>query len=44
MIERNAKRFQIEQDGETYFLTTSLTNDIIKIVFQDSNLQIFEAE
>ena len=44
MIERNVKIFQIEQDNEIYFLTTSLTDDKIKFVFKDPNLQIFDAE
>ena len=44
MIERNVKIFQIEQDNEIYFLTTSLTDNKIKFVFKDPNLQIFDAE
>ena len=44
MIERNVKIFQIEQDNEIYFLTTSLTDDKIKFVFKDPNLQIFDAQ
>ena len=44
MMERNENRYQLEQDNKTYFLTTSLIKDKIKLVCQDPNNQIYDGE
>ena len=42
MVERNESRYQLEQDNKIFILKTSLINDKIKLVCQDSNAQIFD--
>ena len=44
MTERNEARYQLEQDNKVYILSTSLVNDKLKLVCQDSNSQIFVGE
>ena len=42
MTERNITRYHLEQsDNKSYFLTTSLINDKLKLTCQDSQNQIF---
>ena len=44
MYERNQTHYQLEQDKNVYILSTSLIDDKIKLLCQDSNNQIFKEE
>ena len=44
MTERNEARYQLEQDNKVYILSTSLVNDKLKLVCQDSNSQKYIGE
>ena len=44
MAERNQNQYHIEQNNKVYILSTSLIYDKIKIVCEDSNIQIFEGQ
>ena len=39
MVERNASRYQLQQDNKVYILKTSLIDDKIKLACQDSSTQ-----
>ena len=39
MVERNASRYQLQQDNKIYILKTSLIDDKIKLACQDSSTQ-----
>ena len=44
MNERNEAKYQLEQDNKIFILTTSLIDDKLKIMCQDSNSQKFIGE
>ena len=44
MVERNQSLYHIEYNNKVYILSTSLIYDKIKIVYEDSNIQIFEGQ
>ena len=44
MSERNEARYQLEQDNKVYILSTSLVNDKLKLLCQDSNSEKYLGE
>ena len=44
MVERNQSLYHREYNNKVYILSTSLIYDKIKIVYEDSNIQIFEGQ
>ena len=44
MTERNEARYQLEQDNKVYILSTSLIDDKLKLLCQDSNSQKYIGE